>query len=279
MGVTRRETNDYPLFVGPILLHGNSSYKTHRTFYNEIAVALFDKTGDVGKLVIGTDDDKAARLAIKKSIPEATQVLCTRHLKKNTDQYMSEKVGLEKNLRQIILKKLFSENGLTSSEDETTFEIRVEEIKEYVEKKAPSFGEYLSNITIPRIRDFVFKPAKSGCIPYNWTSNNVESINHVLKMAVDWKPQALVDLVSKLYDVVRDQYQDVKRALIGRGNFKLSPSFAHHRIDKAVWLSKTPSERESLFQKFLKVVVKNLGKEQENVATEQQMYPQLNALN
>ena len=68
-------------------------------------------------------------------------------------------------------------------------------------------------------------------------------------MSLRW--QSLVDLV-KLYDLVRDQYQVAKRALVGRGNFKLSPSFAHHRIDKAVWPSKTPSERESLFQKFLK---------------------------
>jgi hypothetical protein len=42
-----------------------------------------------------------------------------------------------------------------------------------------------------------------------WT-NNCESMNHVFKRAVDWKPQPLLELVRSLNDVVRMHFIDLK---------------------------------------------------------------------
>ena len=33
-------------------------------------------------------------------------------------------------------------------------------------------------------------------LPRSWTNNNRESVNHVLKQAIDWKAQPLTDLLS-----------------------------------------------------------------------------------
>ena len=39
-----------------------------------------------------------------------------------------------------------------------------------------------------------------------WTNNNAESINHVFKIAVNWKPQSTPELMNKLYDCVDIQF-------------------------------------------------------------------------
>src|SRR5664279_982363 len=58
-----------------------------------------------------------------------------------------------------------------------------------------------------------------------WTNNNCESINHVLKQAVQWRPNHIPDLIDKLRRLV----DDTDRALCGRGDFVLRPEYAHHR--------------------------------------------------
>lgn len=44
--------------------------------------------------------------------------------------------------------------------------------------------------------------------------NNAESMNHVLKMAIDWKPQSIPGLGDSLRDVIKGHYIDVERAFI-----------------------------------------------------------------
>ena len=37
----------------------------------------------------------------------------------------------------------------------------------------------------------------------DWTNNNAESINHVLKSVVHWRPQFLTDLIAELKQLVQ----------------------------------------------------------------------------
>jgi hypothetical protein len=46
---------------------------------------------------------------------------------------------------------------------------------------------------------------------------NVESINNVLKINTNWKPQSLATLIEKLFSVVKLQYLDTRRAMYGAG--------------------------------------------------------------
>jgi len=54
-----------------------------------------------------------------------------------------------------------------------------------------------------------------------WTNNNCESINHVLKQAVDWRPQQLPVLIDTLRQLVESQYTEADRAMCGVGDFVL----------------------------------------------------------
>jgi len=54
-----------------------------------------------------------------------------------------------------------------------------------------------------------------------WTNNDCESVNNLLKIKTDQKPNHLVDFVNHLHDVVRLQYTDTKRAMFDNVNFQL----------------------------------------------------------
>ena len=58
-------------------------------------------------------------------------------------------------------------------------------------------------------------------VPAAWTNNNSESINHVLKLAVNWRPQALPTLIeTTLNDLIKAQYIEAERAIICRGDYR-----------------------------------------------------------
>ena len=67
-----------------------------------------------------------------------------------------------------------------------------------------------------------------------WTNNNAESINNVLKINTNWKPQSLTALIEKLFSVVKLQYLDARLALYGADNFLLHSHYTMYSVQEAV---------------------------------------------
>ena len=62
-------------------------------------------------LVIGTDDEKAMVMAIQTAFPEATHVLCTRHLVQNAKQKLTDDVDTKSD-KYVLIDNIFGEDGL-----------------------------------------------------------------------------------------------------------------------------------------------------------------------
>ena len=77
-----------------------------------------------------------------------------------------------------------------------------------------------------------------------WTNNNCESINHVLKQAVQWRRNQLPELIHKLRSLVDGQYADADRALCGSGDYSLRPAWSKHRLTIDCWTSMKPVQRQ-----------------------------------
>ena len=93
-------------------------------------------------------------------------------------------------------------------------------------------------------------------IPFPWMNNNCESGNHVLKQAVQWKSQNLIDLIETLHSVIQTQYRDLKRSLIpGLGNFRLVHQMRKFSLSAAAWEKKTREQQAAYFQRFLRAPV------------------------
>ena len=87
-------------------------------------------------------------------------------------------------------------------------------------------------------------------IGFHWTNNNSESLNHILKMSINWTPQALINLIETLRNVVGGLYQDVTRAIVGRGQFRLAEDFSQFFIERSFWRQKTDKAKKNHLNRF-----------------------------
>ena len=98
LGVRQNRTGGNPIIIGPVFLHGNSSYLGYLSFFNHLSAILTDGLSPEDQnIIIGSDDEKALRKAIKQAFPNATQLLCTRHLRNNVLRYLTDKVPTARN--------------------------------------------------------------------------------------------------------------------------------------------------------------------------------------
>ena len=86
----------------------------------------------------------------------------------------------------------------------------------------------------------------------NWTNNNAESFNHVLKLDLNWRPNALNTFITYVTDLFSTLYLDMERAIIGRGQFVLHPQFIKFNTSADSWQKKNIQQREKYINNFLK---------------------------
>ena len=151
---------------------------------------------------------------------------------------------------------LFGENGLTESTDIDTYTARASSIRRVVAEKDMSvtgkpFSNYLETRLMPLLLKHVVEPSIAGKINANWTNNNCESANHVLKSATKWKQSALPEFINSLYDIVRSERKEMCRAIRGMGNYKLADKFTHHYVDIDTWGAMSKEVKEKRETKFL----------------------------
>ena len=250
LSVVRESTDEHPLFIGPAFIHGHSTEKVFNSFFSQLAAEL--KNVDTSRLVIGSDEEKAIKNAIAINFPNASHALCTRHLKENTKRHL-EDTGVNQQVRQQILDSIFGSRGISVADTQIVYEERVKNAKHIIDTyTSEETLNYFNNRLLPVIRKHVVTPYQQGFINENWTNNNSESINHMFKQCTGWKPQALPDLVHKMYELVAGQYSDLEKALFGMGNFRLAETHRDFYVSPAAWSLKSREERKKIYQKFLK---------------------------
>jgi len=89
--LVRRTSLGHPICFGPTFIHTSSTTKTYSAFLHQIVDNL--KDSEIKTLVIGSDEEASFKSAIKRCFPEATHILCTRHLKNNAMKYMEDICG------------------------------------------------------------------------------------------------------------------------------------------------------------------------------------------
>ena len=118
----------------------------------------------------------------------ACLVACVRHLHDNVVRKVDSMIGTRGSVRHSVIDGIF---GIASVTDVISFEAAVAEYIRDVMPNAPDgFNGHFTKV-IGLLRGNVV----AGRV--GWT-NNCESVNHVLKQYVQWRPQQLPDLVRKL---------------------------------------------------------------------------------
>ena len=181
---------------------------------------------------IGSDDESGLTKALDSVFPEATRLLCIKHMKDNVSEYLKNSLGSTDKQRSDIISKLFGSNGLVAAEE-------FESMSGNLISENPEFARYFDSRLKNRLLEHVNKSPKQLQHERLWTNNNCESMNHVFKRAVDWKHQPLPELVRSLNGVARIHFVDLRRAIYGTGNYQLFGRYKRHSVSQQCWFSKT----------------------------------------
>lgn len=79
-----------------------------------------------------------------------------------------------------------------------------------------------------------------------------QSLNNILKLAVDWKPRGARELIEKIYSVTELHFLDYRSALHDDGNYRLTKDESRYRVADAQWRCKSEAQKKELFLNFLK---------------------------
>jgi len=79
LALCREGTHKHPIMTGPIFVHGTSDYDTYSVFFDYLKRKLRQCSSQP---VLGSDDEKAMRKAMKDAFPYAGSLVCERHFKK-----------------------------------------------------------------------------------------------------------------------------------------------------------------------------------------------------
>ena len=129
---------------------------------------------------IGSDDESGLTKALDSVFPEATRLLCTKHMKDNVSEYLKNSLSSTDKQRSDIISKLFGSNGLVAAEDCFEFESKSENLI----SENPEFARYFDSRLKNRLLEHVNKPQKQLQHELLWTNNNCKSINHVAVNAI-----------------------------------------------------------------------------------------------
>jgi len=150
-----------------------------------------------------------------------------------------------------IVESIFGCNGLLHKEDDYEFDKTAMELTDKFTTDAAEFVPYFKNL-IPRLKHYVFEPSKQNdWIPLNWTNNNCESLNNIIKVSTNWKLLKLPDLIEELHKIVLLQYADIRRAIHGQGNYEVIQLLKRMTVSHMVWGSKNEAEKVQLVKRFM----------------------------
>ena len=76
-------------------------------------------------------------------------------------------------------------------------------------------------------------------------------MNNQLKLGIEWRAKKTPELIEALYTEVKMQMLDVRRCLIGLGNYSLCPRYKKYYMSPHIWSTKSSEQKEELFRKFL----------------------------
>jgi len=236
LAINRASSGNSPAFFGPLFIHGRSDADTYNKFFARLASKY--QESDFTQLRLGIDDEYAMRKSLRFCFSGASLLACSRHLKTNLLHAATETGGLTPALRSEFVNAIFGDGGLVTCADVPSFECAVDRLRAGLLSQIPnSLRTYFEG----RILHFLKDNVTAGC--HGWTNNACESLNHILKQSVQWRPNKLPDLIQKLQKVVDAQYVEADRALLGYGDFVLRPAHARHRLTPNDWSRMTAAQK------------------------------------
>ena len=135
-------------------------------------------------MVLGSDEEQALVNAAHIAFPHAKQLFCMLHCKDNVHQHLTS-LGVAYELQERVLTKLFGCHGVSEAPDAVTMDDRTADLLQFVRTNNIDAVQYLQERILPKISQnnrHRWQDKRIG--QQQWTNNNCESVNHLLKRQV-----------------------------------------------------------------------------------------------
>ena len=134
-------TNDSPIFIGPLFIHGHSDVETYGQYFGHLSLKLIDCISQ--QFTFDSDDGLDVRKCFKYFFPYTATVACSQLLKENDTRKLDELLGTSSDVRKRLIDALFGVNGLVTCDDEVTFDATVERLYHGVFGEGPLSFDWL----------------------------------------------------------------------------------------------------------------------------------------
>jgi len=116
-----------PIWLGPMLLHGDASFITYLTFFMYLWGVLHSNLHasevKLEGMLTGSDEEAALVKAMRAAFPNTKHLFCMLHCDNNVRDHVT-KAGVQMAIKQELLKLLFGSQGLASASNEGKFDNR-----------------------------------------------------------------------------------------------------------------------------------------------------------
>ena len=157
------------------------------------------------------------------------RLLCTKHIQDNVIGHSKNKLPTTKDECNDVIEDIFGVDGLVSANDTVDFNMKSDNLC----NTHPVFSDYYNKYLKNRLQQHVNRPSRNNSRLRLWTNNNCESMNHRFKLATDWKPQHLPELINTIHCIVFHEH------------------FKRHYMQYYLYSSKTSDEKGQLFNRLL----------------------------
>ena len=251
-----------PVMFGPMFIHQRKTFGTYNFFFSQL-VGLKPKLQDIQ--CFGTDGEKALEDALRTQFKYATHLRCFLHFRGNIESKLSElcisKSSAREFIHDIFGNPVLFEEGLVDA-DADSLDAEFEALKSVWDEREcallncsqPQFHSWFRAHSLEVVRNCMLKSKREsaglGSPPDPYYTNDVESKNRVLKHQNSYKPHQLPEFVQSMKSLYEDQKQEIDKAIVGIGEYKLSSPYMSYGIEAKDWFKKSQKQRERILDRF-----------------------------
>lgn len=91
-----------------------------------------------------------------------------------------------------------------------------------------------------------------GNPPEEYTNNDPEAANFMIKHALKFDPKRPHEFIAEMRNIVVTQFRNEGRAVFGKGPYKIRPEFQHLAVNDAQWGKLSTAERVTRIERYVK---------------------------
>ena len=254
-------SGNHPVMMGPLFIHQCKKFNTYHFFASSL-VGLRPALANLR--AFGTDGEQALSSALQTVFTMAKHLRCFLHFKTNLDDRL-KKFCVPQPLRIEFLRDVFGnpselEEGLVDAEDDDCYEAslcslqKVWNDREREVNDPPMFYEWFVGNCKDMVKRTMLKPVRVsaglGNPPQPFYTNDVESHNNVIKLHTKYTAQELPQFVEKMKALITTQRNEIERAVVGMGEYRVCPQFKHFTIETRKYFQMSEKQRERALKKF-----------------------------